>query len=133
MAEVGEPASQVPSDVQSHWARAAIEKVLTLGVMEPLPDGSFGPNESVNRADFAMLLQQFLVAYLNDPSLPTRFVGSASPFPDVSGSHYAFNAVQVATSRGILSAEMDGTFGLTKPVSGADALLATRKLKEQLK
>jgi len=133
MTEAGEPTLQIPSDVQPHWARVAIERVLTLGVMESLPDGSFGPNEPVNRADFAMLLQQFLVTYLNDPSLPTRFIGSPSPFPDVPGAHYAFNAVQVATSRGILSAAMDGTFGLMKQVSGADALLSIRKLKEQLK
>jgi len=120
-------------DIEDHWARHYIEKCIEVGIMETYPDGTFRPNERVDRAAFAMLVQKILARALNDPGLTTRFIGSPSPFPDVPGSHFAFNAISVVTTRGIMKAKMDGTFGPLDPVSGTDALLSIRTLKDQLR
>ena len=100
-----------------------IMKVMSLGIMEPFPDGNFYPNKPITRANFAMAVQNLLAGLLKDPALTTRFIGNTSPFPDVPNSHYAFNAIMLVTTRGIMSAKIDGTFGLSDNVKGKDALL----------
>uniref|UniRef100_A0A7C4UGH2 Tetratricopeptide repeat protein n=1 Tax=candidate division WOR-3 bacterium TaxID=2052148 RepID=A0A7C4UGH2_UNCW3 len=123
---------ELPPDVQMHWAKSFISKVIELGIMEPYPDGNFDPQRPITRADFAMAVQNLLKGLLKDPGLSTRFIGSTSPFPDVPSSHYAFNAVMVVTTRGIMKAKLDGTFGLTDKVSGTDALLIIKQVKGNL-
>jgi len=131
----GQPGSSIerpaPTDVREHWARNAIVLVIRLDLMEPYPDGTFRPDEAMTRAALASVLEQVLVVVSNDPSLKTRYVGQPSPFPDVRSDHFAFNAIMVTTTRGLLEAEPgSGAFGLAKPVSGPEALLAMRKLAE---
>ncbi len=123
---------QFPQDIQNHWAKHYIEKVINYGIMEPYPDGTFKPDEKLTRANFALFVQNFLIKVTGDNGLSTRFIGSASPFPDVPNSHYAFNAIMVVTTRGIMKAKLDGTFGLTEPVPGKDALLILKKVKANL-
>jgi len=123
---------QLPQDVQNHWAKHYIEKVINYGIMETYPDGTFKPNEKLTRANFALFVQNFLIKVTGDEGLGTRFIGSASPFPDVPNSHYAFNSIMVVTTRGIMKAKLDGKFGLTDPVPGKDALLILKKVKANL-
>ncbi len=127
--EAKEP--EIP-DIRNHWAMNYIKTVVELGIMDLYPDGTFKPDEPITRGNFAVYCTNLLAKVLNDPKLTTRFIGSTSPFPDVPSSHYAFNAVMVMTTRGIMKAKLDGTFGLTDPVSGADALMMLKTLKSQL-
>ena len=120
-----------PTDVANHWARNAIEVVMRLGLMDAYPDRTFHADEGVTRAGLAMTLEQVLAVVSNDPKLRTRYVGQPSPFADVRGDHFAFNAVLVVTTRGLMEADrQSGAFRLTEPVSGPEALLAMRKLAE---
>ena len=120
-----------PSDIAGHWARNAIELAIRLDLMEAFPDGMFRPDEPVTRAALASMLEQVLAVVANDPTIKTRHVGQPSPFADVRGDHFAFNAIMVATTRGLMEAERpSGAFRLTTPVSGPEALLAMRKLAE---
>lgn len=124
-------AVETPSDIANHWARNAIELVMRLGLMEPYPDKTFRPEEGVTRAGLAMTLENVLAVVANDPGLRTRYIGQPSPFADVRGDHFAFNAALLVTTRGLMEAERpNGAFRLTYPVSGPDALLAMRKLAE---
>jgi len=124
-------APATPTDLTGHWARNAIELVMRLNLMESYPDGAFRPDEPVTRAALATTLEQVLAVAANDPAVKTRHVGQPSPFPDVRGDHFAFNAIMVCTTRGLMEAERpSGAFRLTRPVSGPEALLAMRKLAE---
>jgi Tfp pilus assembly protein PilF len=119
------------SDLGNHWAKNAIELVTRVNLMEVYPDRTFRPDEPVNRAALATILEQVLVVARNEPALKTAFIGQTSPFPDVRGDHFAFNAIMLATTRGLMESERGtGAFGLTRPVSGAEAVLAMRKLAE---
>ena len=125
--------SPIPAitDVGEHWARNYIELVARLNVMEPFPDHTFRPGETLTRGNYAMIVQEILVVVAGDAGLRTRFVGTQSPFPDVRPDHFAFNAAMIATTRGILEADRkSGAFRVTDPVSGPDALLSLRKLAE---
>lgn len=123
-------AKDIPNDF---WAAAFIDKALKAGIMEQFPDGTFKPTDKISKANFAMFIQSFLAKAENNPKLETSFIGGGSGFPDVPNTHWAFNAVMVVTTRGLMKAKTDGTFGLMDPVSGKDAVLMIRPLKNQFK
>jgi tetratricopeptide (TPR) repeat protein len=124
-------------DIASHPLRADIEGMIRIGMrgLEVYPDGTFRPDEPVDRASYAMMIEDILVRVSGDQRLPTRFIGSTSPFPDLRADLPYFNAVMVVTSRGIMEARdmMTGEFAPLQPVAGADALLVIRKIKEELR
>jgi hypothetical protein len=129
----------VPVDVRDHPLRPDIQTVIGLGVkgLGVFPDGSFAPNEFVTRADFAMMIADIIATVSRDSSLVTGYVGKASPFADVSDDVPYFSAVMVCTSRGIIEPRGGSVrqiiFDPRGIVSGADALLAIRRLKEDLR
>lgn len=125
----------VPSDVAGHPYEVDINDILHYGIrgLEVLPDGMFHPAETLTRANFAMVMEDVLVRIKNEPLLQKAFIGNDSPFPDVANDHYGFNAIVVSTTRNILAADIDGAFRPSDPVTGAEALLAIRRLKEEIK
>jgi hypothetical protein len=129
--------AEAATDIQSDVLRADIETVLRLGVrgLEPTPDHKFLPKEKVARAAYAMMIEDILIKVTGNQKLATEFIGSKSPFPDLRNDLPYFNAVMVCTSRGIMEAKdmSTGEFGPRGTVSGADALLIIRKLKDELR
>jgi len=117
-------------DIKDHWAKKKIEEVTNLGIMEVYPDRTFKPEKKITRAEFALLIQKILLKFTDEKDIATKFTGIPSPFSDLPSNHYAFNAVMIVTTRGILPAHLDGKFGPSEPVSGTDAILALRKLKK---
>jgi len=121
-------------DVQNHWAKRWIEDIVTVGGMSTFPDHTFKPNQKITRADFANVVQNILIAVTGNQSLATKYIGEPSHFPDVPSTHWAYNAITLCVDRGIMHAnKIDGSFGLTKPVSGADALLMIRDFQNALR
>jgi tetratricopeptide (TPR) repeat protein len=118
----------------SPW-KADIDAVIALGIrgLEPFPDHTFAPGMVISKANYAMMCEDILIRVSGDDKLATQFIGDTSPFPDVRPDHYAFNAIMVCTTRGIMEAKPDGYFGLEDSVSGADALLVIRRMKDELK
>ncbi|HVO67450.1 MAG TPA: hypothetical protein VMT12_13320 [Syntrophales bacterium] len=125
------------ADIAKHPLKADIEGVLRIGVrgLEAYPDGSFHPGDMVDRATYAMMIEDVLIKVTGDNALATKFIGSASLFPDLRSDLPYFNSVMVVTSRGIMEAKdfSTGEFAPLSPVSGVDALLIIRKLKDELK
>jgi tetratricopeptide (TPR) repeat protein len=120
------------TDISGHWAKNFISDVVDLKIrgLEPYPDHTFHPDQLVNRGEYAMVVEDAIIAILHDPSLATKHIGSESRFPDVNASHPSYNAICNAVDKGVMTAEMNGEFGMTKSVSGPEALLVIRKLKE---
>ncbi|MCX5854401.1 MAG: S-layer homology domain-containing protein [Deltaproteobacteria bacterium] len=125
------------ADIAGHPLKVDIEGILAIGVrgLEAYPDGTFRPNEFVDRATYAMMIEDILIKVTGDNALATKFIGSVSPFPDLRADLPYFNAVMVVTSRGIMQAKdlTTGEFAPLNPVPGVDALLIIRKIKEELK
>jgi hypothetical protein len=93
-------ASRFP-DVAGHWAQPFIETLATRGLVAGFPDGSFRPNATVTRAEFAAMIRQAF-------DQPTR--RTAVEFEDVPASYWAYTAIQTAYRTGFLSGFPDGTF-----------------------
>ena len=122
------------TDIEDHWAKNWIENVIKAGAIDAFPDHTFRPDEKITRVNYAMFLQNIIVAVTGDESLATKYIGTASRFPDVNASHYAYNAICLAVDRGIMKADtISGAFGMTDNVSGADALLIIREFQNWLR
>lgn len=133
------PAQRYPEavDIANHPLEGAIKEVIRLGVkgLSPDPAHKFHPEKEMTRAEFAQLLQDLLIRITGNKSLATEYVGQDSPFPDVSENVWYYNAIRTVVNRGLMTPDnkATGAFAPKKPVSGADALLAIRNLKEILK
>lgn len=127
--------AEAATDIANHWAKNWIKEVISLDMpgLKPFPDHTFKPDDMVNRGHFAMAIQDVLIMISNDDKLATKYMGEESHFPDVRSDHYAYNAIALCAERGIMKANLDGSFGLENPVSGADALLTIRELQNALR
>jgi hypothetical protein len=129
----------VPVDVQDHPLKADVQVAIGLEIkgLGTFPDGTFAPGESITRASYAMMIADIISTVTNDPALATKYKGNVSPFTDVANDVPYFNAIMVCTTRGIMEAKEGGIrqnmFDPMGSVQGADALLAIRRLKEDLK
>lgn len=124
------------TDIDNSPMKPDIEDIMALGVkrLEPYPDGSFRPDDLVTRAVFAMMIDDILEKTAVDKRQSARHEEGVSPFPDLRTDHPSFNAVMTVTDRGIMHARnlTTGEFSPLGPVSGVEALLFIRKLKESL-
>ena len=124
------------TDIEDHVLKVDIDAVIELGIkgLQPFPDHTYRPYQPITRAEFAMMIEDILIKITRNEQLATQFIGSPSPFPDLRSDLPYFNAVMVVTTRGIMETADAGTgeFQPMATVSGADALLSIRTLKNQL-
>jgi len=125
------------TDIANHVLKTDIDIVLKLNIrgLSSYPDHTFRPDERITRANYAVMLEDIIIAISGDKKLATKFIGQTSPFPDLRNDHWAFNAIMTANSRGIMQAKdiVSGEFRSQDVVSGAEALLVIRQFKEKLK
>lgn len=125
------------NDVAEHPLYKDIEGVLESEIhgLENDPRGNFKPNEVISRGEFAIIIEDVLIKVTGEKDIAARYVNAKSLFPDVPADMPYFKAIIAVTSKGIMEAKniKTGEFAPLKPVSGVEALLAIRKLKEVLK
>jgi len=124
-------------DIADHPFRVHIEDVLRLGVkgLEKYPDGTFRPEEYLNRETYAVIMEDLMEKLGGAMELEKSFEGTESPFGDIKSDSPGYLAVMVVTSRGIMEPKNKDAMEFVPlgPVSGAEALSGMRKLKEELK
>jgi len=99
------------TDIESHWARDSVQKLVEKGIVKGYDDYRFEPNATLTRAEAAVFIAR---AYNLKPS------GSVGTFPDVPANHWAKDAVSAAAARGIVRGYPDGTFRPNDPVTRAE-------------
>jgi Tfp pilus assembly protein PilF len=119
------------TDISNHWAKNFITDIVSRGIrgLEPYPDHTFHPDQLINRGEYALMIEDAIIAITGDQALATKHIGTESRFPDVNPSHPVYNAICNAVDKNVMDASMNGEFGIDKPVSGPDALLIIRNLK----
>jgi hypothetical protein len=131
------PVKLLAKDIADHPLKTDIEVILETGVrgLENDPKGNFNPSEVLSRGEYAVMLEDILIKLTGEKDLAARYVNSKSLFPDVPADMPYFNAIISVTSRGVMEAKntKTGEFAPLKPLSGVEALLIIRKLKEKLK
>ncbi|HEY9808867.1 MAG TPA: family 10 glycosylhydrolase [Halomicronema sp.] len=89
------------TDIQNHWARPFIEGLKARNIISGFPDGTFRPNQAMNRAEYAAILRKAFTMSVKRPYVP---------FSDVSPSFWGAPAIQQAYETGFISGFPDKTF-----------------------
>ncbi|WP_028548043.1 cadherin-like beta sandwich domain-containing protein [Paenibacillus sp. UNC451MF] len=100
------------SDITGHWAEINIKKAVSNGIVSGYPDGTFKPNNTVTRAEFALMLMN---------TLKPQGEGAALTFTDTAeiGS-WAQKAVAQAFQAGIVKGYEDGSFRPNAQITRAE-------------
>ena len=117
------------TDVRSHWAAAWILAVVRAGVMEPLPNHTFQPQQRVRRVDLAQVASRVLALIAAArPGSAAAWDSARVSVADVSPSHPTYPAVSQAVQAGVLPLAGD-VFDPSRPVSGTELLAAVDRLE----
>jgi len=101
------------------------------GLMEVYPNHTFQPNAVVRRVDLAQAASKALsLIAANNPKLAASLKTPRGRFPDVPPGHLSYPAASAAVEAGVMTATEDGSFQLSRPVTGQEAVTAVGKLVE---
>jgi tetratricopeptide (TPR) repeat protein len=122
----------VITDTRGSWAAGYILTVARAGVMEVYANHTFQPDALVRRVDLAQAASRVLelIASRSPQLASTWRAGAKRTFPDIGPRHLRHAAVSLAVAAGVMTTLEDGSFGLTRPVTGAEAVAAVTKLQE---
>lgn len=121
----------VLTDTRGSWAGPWILAVSRAGIMEPYPNHTFQPGAVVRRGDLALAAARALALIAAErPRQGAAWRGARVRFPDLPPGHLMYPAASVAVQAGVMTTGPDGAFQLTRPVTGAEAIAAIRKLEE---
>lgn len=119
------------TDARTSWASPWILSVVRAGVMEPYPNHTFQPELVVRRGDLAQAASRaLLLIAAENPKLVAPWRNAKRQFPDVSPGHLVYPAASLSVEAGVMKTVENGSFELTRPVSGAEAVAAVRTLED---
>jgi hypothetical protein len=95
-----EPAKPALKDINGHWAETNISKLVAAGAVSGYPDGTFKPDNTISRAEFATILVK---AFKLESKEGKVFTDTAN--------HWAREAIATAAANGIVNGYSDTTFG----------------------
>ena len=107
------------SDIQAgDWYANTVGYAVQVGIVSGYPDGSFKPNKPITRAEFASIASRFdALAQGNDIA-----------FNDLAPSHWGYNAIRSAATKGWISGYPDNTFRPEKAISRAEVTSITNRM-----
>jgi len=116
------PPSPTPSpspvtlpDINGHWAEPFIRALVERNLIGGYPDGTFKPEVSLNRAQYAALIARVF-------NLPDR--RPSSSFVDVPANFWAAEAIAKAEAMGFIAGFPDGTFRPTLNLNRVQAVVS---------
>ena len=103
------------SDVErERWSTTAISYMSELGIINGYPDGTFRPQASITRAEFASIAAKF--AELKEGN---------KTFSDLGRNHWAYDIVSRAATAGWINGYPDGTFKPANKITRAEVVSIT--------
>jgi hypothetical protein len=103
------------SDVAGNWAEPFIKVLVEKGIIAGYPDGTFRPDQPVNRAEFAALLTKAF------DLTPTK---EASTFRDVPKKFWGAAVIDKAYRAGFLAGYPNKTFGPNQNILRIESLVS---------
>lgn len=105
-------ASNSFSDVSADdWYNESVSTMENGKYITGYPDGTFGGNKNITRAEFVAILVRFIGVQNEDCS-----------FTDVSRDYWAYGCIATATKAGWIAGYTDGTFKPEQPITRAEAM-----------
>lgn len=103
-------------DIQGHWAKSCIIQLANQGIISGYPDGSFRPNLSMNRAEFATIVGNAFPKAVQTRK-PVKFV-------DVPVYYWAYSQVTNASQTQFLSGYPGYVFKPNQNIYRSQVLIA---------
>lgn len=106
--------SDVPA---TKWSSTAIATLSNGGYITGRPDGTFGPNDYITRAEFATIAARFTKAA----------EGNGVELSDING-HWAKNYIEACAASGLITGYTDGTFKPDQFITRAEAMAIVNRM-----
>ncbi|RKP57374.1 hypothetical protein D7Z26_05210 [Cohnella endophytica] len=101
------------NDIAGHWAEAAIQRAIKLGIVTGYQDGTFRPQNQVNRTEFVTMLVRALRLPAND--------ANELSFADLDNiPKWARASISTAVKAKIINGFEDNSFRGDKPITRAE-------------
>ncbi len=121
----------VITDTRGNWAAPWILSATRSGIMEVYPNHTFQPSTMVRRGDLAQAVSRVLALIgTGNPKVAASLRNARGRFPDVPQGHPSYLGAAAAVETGVMAPAADGTFQLSRAVTGAEALAAVARLEE---
>ena len=121
----------VITDLRGNWAAQWIMPVTRAGFMEVYANHTFQPAAIVRRGDLAYTVSQILgVIAAENPKLAAAWRNARRKFTDLPPGHLRYRAAAVAVEAGVMQPSENETFQLQRPVTGAEAVAALKRLSD---
>lgn len=102
----------------------AIAKAVALGIIEGYEDGTFGPDKTITRAEFAKIA----VTAAGAKETATMLEANASSFKDVRANSWYTGWINAAESLGIFKGDQNGNFRPNDTISNQEAITVLLRL-----
>ncbi len=113
--EISTESSGIFADLPSgHWAENCVQKLVNKNIVSGDPEGTFRPNDNVNRAEFVKMIILALYPELKNYS-------GNNCYNDVSGTDWFAGFVCAADSKNIVSGYDGGLFMPSRNITRAEA------------
>ncbi|MEC0241064.1 S-layer homology domain-containing protein [Paenibacillus dokdonensis] len=110
-----------PDMTATHWAKDTVLEMTKTGLMKGFPDGRFGPERSITRAEMAAIVTRWLGL---EEGAETS---TASDMKDIRG-HWAEKDLKLVIQAGIMKGMPDSTFRPEKPLTRAEAVTVLNRI-----
>ena len=100
------------------WYADTVGYAVQKGIVSGYPDGSFKPNQPITRAEFASIASRF----------DALTQGQDIAFSDLAPSHWGYNAIRSAASKGWISGYPDNTFRPEQAITRAEVTSVTNRM-----
>ncbi|MYD71860.1 MAG: tetratricopeptide repeat protein [Acidobacteria bacterium] len=122
-------ATPILIDTRNHWANRWIVTAAQAGVILPEAGNRFDPERNIRRGDLAEVAGAVLTLIADiDPVAASAWEGERPRFRDMGTGHLNYDGAARAVAAGVLSTIEGDRFEPTRPVGGADAVDAIRRL-----
>ncbi|MFD1956571.1 S-layer homology domain-containing protein [Paenibacillus thailandensis] len=118
----GESIAPSFTDIGGHWASEAITKAVDQGLVTGYEDGTFKPDNTITRAEFAAMINR---SFPIESEVPALTFADASSVPA-----WAVSPVAVLTQAGVLSGYEDNTFRPNAPVTRQEMVVIVARAME---
>lgn len=107
-------------DINGYWAQPQIEALISNKLMTGYTDGTFRPENTITRAEFASLLMTALQLQPGTPAEPT--------FKDVPADFWAYQAIETMKTKGLFEGTTQENFMPNKPIDRLTVIKALAKI-----
>lgn len=113
-------AAATPGDIIGHWAQSEIQTMLDQGNVSGYPDGSFGPDRTLTRAEFMSMINRTFD--FTDPA-PISFL-------DVQPGDWFYNDVAIAVAHKYIAGYEDGSMRPNSPITRQEMAVIVAQLSQ---